>query len=81
MAENGALKVNEHMQVEGFSTVFAVGDCADVNEPKTAYNAGLHAAVAVTNIANSLSGKELTSYRTGTRSPAWASQYLPRFSG
>ncbi|XP_070834335.1 ferroptosis suppressor protein 1 isoform X2 [Chaetodon trifascialis] len=65
LADNGALKVNEHLQVEGFSNVFAVGDCADVNEPKMAYHAGLHAAVAVTNIANSLSGKELTSYHTG----------------
>uniref|UniRef100_A0A3Q4GS60 Ferroptosis suppressor protein 1 n=1 Tax=Neolamprologus brichardi TaxID=32507 RepID=A0A3Q4GS60_NEOBR len=65
MAENGALKVNDHLQVDGFSNIFAVGDCANVNEPKTAYNAGLHAAVAVANIANSVSGKELTSYQTG----------------
>ncbi|TMS04909.1 Apoptosis-inducing factor 2 [Larimichthys crocea] len=65
LADNGALKVNAHLQVQGFSNVFAVGDCADVNEPKMAYHAGLHAGVAVTNIANSLSGKELTSYRTG----------------
>ncbi|XP_041802891.1 apoptosis-inducing factor 2 isoform X2 [Chelmon rostratus] len=65
MADNGALKVNDHLQVEGFSNVFAVGDCANVNEPKMAYHAGLHAAVAVSNIANSLSGKELTSYHTG----------------
>ncbi|CAI5655084.1 unnamed protein product [Oreochromis niloticus] len=65
MAENGALKVNDQLQVDGFSNVFAVGDCTNVNEPKTAYNAGLHAAVAVANIANSVSGKELTSYQTG----------------
>lgn len=69
LADNGALKVNAHLQVQGFSNVFAVGDCADVNEPKMAYHAGLHAGVAVTNIANSLSGKELTSYRTGTHTP------------
>lgn len=65
LASNGALKVNDHLQVEGFSNIFAVGDCANVNEPKMAYHAGLHAAVVVSNIANSLSGKELTSYRTG----------------
>nr|XP_033469241.1 apoptosis-inducing factor 2 [Epinephelus lanceolatus] len=65
LADNGALKVNDHLQVEGFSNVFAVGDCANVNEPKMAYHAGLHATVAVSNIINSLSGKELTSYRTG----------------
>lgn len=66
MADNGALKVNQHLQVDGFSNTYAVGDCANVNEPKMAYHAGLHATVAVSNIANSLSGKELTSYQTGT---------------
>ncbi|XP_037552318.1 apoptosis-inducing factor 2 [Nematolebias whitei] len=65
LAENGALKVNDHLQVEGFANIYAVGDCADVKEPKLAYHAGLHAAVAVTNIINSLIGKELTMYRTG----------------
>ncbi|XP_071329524.1 ferroptosis suppressor protein 1 [Trachinotus anak] len=65
LTHSGALRVNQHLQVHGFSNVFAVGDCADVKEPKMAYHAGLHAAVAVTNITNSLSGKELTSYQTG----------------
>lgn len=65
MTNTGALKVNDHMQVEGFTNIFAVGDCADVNEPKMAYHAALHADVAVNNIANSVSGKELKSYRTG----------------
>lgn len=65
LANNGALKVNDHLQVEGFSNVFAVGDCANVEEPKMAYHAELHAAIAVNNITNSLSGKALTSYRTG----------------
>ncbi|XP_054654538.1 apoptosis-inducing factor 2 [Dunckerocampus dactyliophorus] len=65
LAQNGALKVNQHLQVEAFSNIYAVGDCTNVQEPKTAYLAGLHAAVAVSNIVNSLSGKPLTSYRTG----------------
>lgn len=65
MAESGALKVNQHLQVEGFDNVYAVGDCANLDEPKLAYHAGLHAAVAATNIINSLTGKRLTSYRTG----------------
>lgn len=65
LVDGGALKVNKHLQVHGFSNVFAVGDCADVKEPKMAYHAQLHAAVAVSNIANSLRGKELTSYHTG----------------
>ncbi|KAK1791110.1 hypothetical protein P4O66_002143 [Electrophorus voltai] len=65
MAENGALKVNEHMQVEGLDNIYAVGDCSNISEPKMAYHAGLHAKVAATNIVNSLSGKSLTSYHTG----------------
>lgn len=65
MAEDGALRVNQHMQVEGFSNVFAAGDCANVSEPKLAYHAGLHAAVAVTNIINSVCGRKLTSHHTG----------------
>ncbi|XP_043111897.1 apoptosis-inducing factor 2 [Puntigrus tetrazona] len=65
MTESGALKVNQHLQVEGFDNVYAVGDCVNLKEPKMAYHAGLHAAVAATNIINSLTGKSLTSYRTG----------------
>ncbi|XP_035029487.2 apoptosis-inducing factor 2 [Hippoglossus stenolepis] len=65
MADSGALKVNQHLQVQGFTNVYAVGDCTDVKEPKMAYHAQLHAAVAVSNIVNSLRGKELTSYHTG----------------
>lgn len=57
--------MNNHMQVEGFENIYAVGDCANVNEPKMAYHAGLHAKVAVKNIINSLSGIPLTSYNTG----------------
>lgn len=65
MAENGALRVNQHMQVEGFSNVFAAGDCANVSEPKMAYHAALHGTAAATNIINSVSGRPLTAYRTG----------------
>lgn len=65
LAETGALKVNKHLQVDGFDNVYAVGDCANLNEPKLAYHAGLHAGVAATNIINSLSGKALTSYQPG----------------
>lgn len=65
LAEDGALKVNEHLQVRGFERVYAVGDCAHLKEPKMAYHAGLHAGVAVTNIINSIVGKPLVSYQTG----------------
>ncbi|XP_039767453.1 ferroptosis suppressor protein 1 [Ornithorhynchus anatinus] len=65
LATNGALRVNEHLQVEGFDQIYAIGDCADVKEPKMAYHAGLHANVVVANIVNSMKQKPLQSYRPG----------------
>nr|XP_020669053.1 apoptosis-inducing factor 2 [Pogona vitticeps]XP_020669054.1 apoptosis-inducing factor 2 [Pogona vitticeps]XP_020669055.1 apoptosis-inducing factor 2 [Pogona vitticeps] len=66
LANNGALKVNEHLQVEGYSNIYAIGDCADVREPKMAYHAALHADVAVTNIINTLTHKPLKVYQPGS---------------
>ncbi|KAM4667770.1 LOW QUALITY PROTEIN: ferroptosis suppressor protein 1 [Amazona ochrocephala] len=66
MASNGALKVNKHLQVEGYENIYAIGDCADLNEPKMAYHAGLHANIAVTNIINSLTHKPLKTYKPGS---------------
>ncbi|XP_046884918.1 apoptosis-inducing factor 2 isoform X2 [Hypomesus transpacificus] len=66
LAENGALKVNKHLQVEGYENVYAVGDCTNLKEPKTAYAAGLHAGVAVNNIAYRLAGKAQAAYHPGS---------------
>ncbi|NWX49672.1 AIFM2 factor, partial [Steatornis caripensis] len=66
MARNGALKVNEHLQLEGYENIYAIGDCADLKEPKMAYHAGLHANIAVTNIINSLTHKPLKTYKPGS---------------
>lgn len=57
--------MNEYLQVKGYDNIYAIGDCADVNEPKMAYHAGLHADVAVTNIVNSLTQKPLKTYTPG----------------
>ncbi|XP_069835269.1 ferroptosis suppressor protein 1 [Dendropsophus ebraccatus] len=65
VASNGALKVNDHLQVEGHSNIYAVGDCADLREPKMAYLAGLHGKIAVTNIIHSLMQKPLKTYKPG----------------
>ncbi|XP_019480780.1 PREDICTED: apoptosis-inducing factor 2 isoform X2 [Hipposideros armiger] len=65
LASNGALRVNEYLQVEGYSHIYAIGDCADVKEPKMAYHAGLHAKVAVANIVNSTQQKPLKAYKPG----------------
>ncbi|XP_010176274.2 apoptosis-inducing factor 2 [Antrostomus carolinensis] len=66
MASNGALKVNKYLQLEGYDNIYAIGDCADLKEPKMAYHAGLHANIAVTNIINSLTNKPLKTYEPGS---------------
>lgn len=65
LASNGALHVNEHLQLQGHENIYAIGDCADLREPKMAYHAGLHANVVVTNIINSLTHKPLKTYQPG----------------
>ncbi|XP_033065219.1 apoptosis-inducing factor 2 [Trachypithecus francoisi] len=65
LASSGALRVNEHLQVEGHSNVYAIGDCADVRMPKMAYLAGLHANIAVANIVNSVKQRPLQAYKPG----------------
>ncbi|XP_008046711.1 apoptosis-inducing factor 2 [Carlito syrichta] len=66
LAGNGALRVNEYLQVEGHSNVYAIGDCADMREPKMAYHAGLHANIAVANIVNSMKQRPLKAYKPGS---------------
>lgn len=51
--------------MEGCSHIYAIGDCADVKEPKMAYHAGLHANIAVTNIVNSMKERPLKAYKPG----------------
>ncbi|XP_012370900.1 apoptosis-inducing factor 2-like [Octodon degus] len=65
LASNGALRVNEFLQVEGYSNIYAIGDCADIKEPKMAYHAGLHANIAVANIVNSMKQRPLKTYKPG----------------
>ncbi|KAG8507373.1 Apoptosis-inducing factor 2 [Galemys pyrenaicus] len=65
LASTEALRVNRHLQVEGCSNVYAIGDCADLKEPKMAYHAGLHANIAVANIVNSLKQRPLKAYKPG----------------
>ncbi|XP_063637926.1 ferroptosis suppressor protein 1 isoform X1 [Pan troglodytes] len=65
LASSGALRVNEHLQVEGHSNIYAIGDCADVRTPKMAYLAGLHANIAVANIVNSVKQRPLQAYKPG----------------
>ncbi|KAM4703642.1 ferroptosis suppressor protein 1 [Rhinophrynus dorsalis] len=68
VTSDGALIVNEFLQVEGHPSVYSIGDCANLQEPKMAYYAKMHAKVAVTNIINSLMEKPLKAYKPGSLS-------------
>lgn len=66
LASNGALNVNKHLQLEGYDNIYAIGDCANLKEPKMAYHAELHANIVVSNIINSLTHKPLKTYQPGS---------------
>ncbi|XP_063291243.1 ferroptosis suppressor protein 1 [Pelobates fuscus] len=66
LASDGTLPVNGFLQVDGHDNIYAVGDCANLAGPKMAYLAGVHAKIAVTNIINSLTGKPLKPYKSGS---------------
>jgi len=57
------LKVNSHLQVEGCTNIFAVGDCTNLDESKLAYHAGFHARVVVHNVIALDAGKSLKEYK------------------
>lgn len=54
---DGRLAVQPTMQVEGFETVFAIGDVTDVPESKRAQSAVAHAKVAAANIRSLIAGE------------------------
>lgn len=62
-AENGSLKVNKYLQVEGYSTIFAGGDITSINEEKTGHNADSHSRVISDNIGRRREGRSLRAYR------------------
>ena len=40
--DKGFVRVNRHLQMEGFGNVFVGGDVAAINEEKLAQSAGMH---------------------------------------
>lgn len=48
--ERGELRVNEHLQVEGYRNIFAIGDCSNADQ-KMGYLAGEQAKLAAQNIS------------------------------
>lgn len=63
--ENGRLKVNEYLQIEGYENIFAIGDCTNTPEHKMAAHASTHAALIVTNLQKQLKNQPLQPYKQG----------------
>ncbi|MFX0137345.1 MAG: NAD(P)/FAD-dependent oxidoreductase [Candidatus Hodarchaeota archaeon] len=67
-SEINALKVNNYLQLDGFSNIFIGGDINNIKEEKTARKAELHAKIIVKNIKRMLTSQPLLPYKSG-RSP------------
>ncbi|XP_067876420.1 ferroptosis suppressor protein 1-like [Heterodontus francisci] len=65
LTENDAIIVDEHLNVKGMKVVFAIGDCANVNEHKSAYTAEFQAIACVKNIVHSLRAEPMEPYKPG----------------
>ncbi len=61
-SERGALKVNDHLQLEGHHKIFAGGDITDIDEEKTGHNADSHSRVIAENIIRLKKGHHLKRY-------------------
>ncbi|MAF35649.1 hypothetical protein CL622_00845 [archaeon] len=63
LSERGNIKVNHHLQVQGFKNMFAAGDVTNIREEKTAQNAEHHAKVIIQNIKRMDKSQSLVSYK------------------
>ncbi|MBS3815968.1 MAG: FAD-dependent oxidoreductase [Candidatus Thermoplasmatota archaeon] len=61
-ADDGSLRVNEHLQVRAHPNVFAGGDITDTDEEKTGHNADSHSKVISENIRRKAKGRSLKNY-------------------
>lgn len=65
--ERAQIKVNNYLQLEGFSNIFVGGDVSNINEEKLAQNAEDHAKVIVKNIDRLEKHQELVEYKNEPR--------------
>jgi NADH dehydrogenase FAD-containing subunit len=63
--EDRRLKVNEFLQVEGYTNVYAIGDCNNTNEDKMAVHAGFHADLVAGNLLKEAKGQVMSPYKQG----------------
>lgn len=67
LKKNGTIKVNDFLQMEGYSHIFVGGDVTGIEEEKLAQNAELHAELISKNIERSLCKENLGKYVSSTR--------------
>jgi len=82
--ENGRVKVDEYLAVEGCSNVFALGDCCNTAEHKMAAHAAVHGETVVANILLEAGGKSQKAYKqkfVGMLVPFGASAGAGSFNG
>jgi len=88
--ENNRIKVDEFLKVEGFSNIFAIGDCCNTSEDKMAAHAQFHAKNVAANIVLEACGKPMKAYKqvfdgmlitVGSRAGAGSINgwYIPQF--
>ncbi len=63
LTERGHIRVNEHLQVEGLTDVFAIGDCCESGAAKLAYVAAYQGELVADNIWYSVEKKGLKSWK------------------
>jgi len=56
------IKVNDYLQLEGYSHIFAIGDCTGIREEKLAQTAEEHAKIAIKNLCAMEKHKSKTKY-------------------
>jgi NADH dehydrogenase FAD-containing subunit len=61
--EKKSLKVNQHLQLEGYPNIFVGGDINNVQEEKTAQNAERHAHLIVKNLERLQNDKPLIAHK------------------
>ncbi len=57
MEENGQLRVDQFLRVDGCEDIYAIGDCCNTKDFKLAYAAGEQAKRVVSNLVQRANGK------------------------
>ena len=76
MTEKGALKVDECFRVEGYTNIFALGDCTNIDEPKIGALAIQHGEIMASTILSLDKGKEPTSYKPGMQTTVYITKHF-----